>query len=51
MDITNISVIEDKNCLTFENNLEYVWARFMQACKMTKESMTMFFTNLDLALI
>ena len=37
------------NCLPFKNNIEYEWARFMQASKMTKRSMTMFFSNPTLA--
>ncbi len=37
------------NRLPFKNNVEYEWARFMQASKMTKGSMTMFFSNLTLA--
>ncbi len=37
------------NRLPFKNNVEYEWARFMQASKMTKRSMTMFFSNPTLA--
>ncbi len=33
------------NRLPFKNNIEYKWARFMQASKMTKGSMTMSFSN------
>lgn len=47
--IANILVFEDNNCLPFKNNFEYAWARFMQASKMTKRSMTIFFTNSNLA--
>lgn len=32
-------------------NVKYAWARLMQASKMIKRSMTMFFTNSDLALM
>ncbi len=39
------------NCLLLKNNVEYEWARFMQASKMTKVSMTIFFSNPTLALI
>ena len=37
------------NCLLFKNNVEYEWARFMQASKMTKRLMTIFFSNPILA--
>ncbi len=37
------------NRLPFKNNVEYEWARFKQSSKMTKESMTMFFSNPTLA--
>ncbi len=37
------------NRLPFKNNVEYEWARFMQVSKMTKRSMTMFFSNPTLA--
>ena len=33
------------NCLLFKNNVEYKWARFMQASKMTKKSMIILFSN------
>ncbi len=33
------------NRLPFKNNVEYEWPRFMQASKITKGSMTMFFSN------
>ncbi len=49
-DIANIPDDVD-NCLPFKNNIRYEWARFMQASKMTKESISMFFSNLTLALI
>ena len=31
--------------------MEYAWAKFMQASKMSKKAISMFFNNLDLALI
>ncbi len=37
------------NQLPFKNNVEYEWTRFMQASKMTKGSMTIFFSNPTLA--
>ncbi len=37
------------NRLPLKNNVEYEWARFIQASKMTKGSMTMFFSNPTLA--
>ena len=40
---------DTNNCLSFKNNVEYEWARFMQVCKMTKRSMTMFFNYPTLA--
>ena len=36
------------NCLLFKNNVEYEWVRFIQASKMTKRPMTIFFSNLTL---
>ncbi len=33
------------NKLPLKNNVEYEWARFIQASKMTKGSMIMFFSN------
>ncbi len=49
--IANIADIpgDVDNRLPFKNNAEYEWARFMQTSKMTKGSMTMFFSNLTLA--
>ncbi len=38
-----------KNCLPFKKNVEYKWTRFMQASKMTKKLMTIFFSNPILA--
>lgn len=49
--MTNISVIEDDNCLTFKYNVEYAWARFMQVSKMIKESIMMLIINLNLVLM
>ena len=47
--MANISVVEDNNHFPFEDNDEYIWARFMQASKMIKELMTIFLvTNLTL---
>lgn len=50
-DMTNILVIRNTNRLTFKDNIEYVWACFMQVSKVTKGSMTIFFTNPNLVLI
>ncbi len=47
-DVTDILGNAD-NQLSFKNNVKYEWARFMQASKMTKRLMTMFFSNLTLA--
>lgn len=47
--IVNILVIKNNNRLLFKNNIQYVWARFIEASKMTKGSMTIFFINLNLA--
>lgn len=49
--MANMPVIFDDNCLIFENYVKYIWTRFMQASKMTKSSMTIFFINPDLASI
>lgn len=51
VEIVNIQVIKDNNCLLFRNNTKYTWARFMQANKITKSSIVIFFTNLNLAFI
>ena len=29
VNMVNILVIEDNNCLLFKNNVEYIWARFI----------------------
>ena len=47
--LANIPVVKDDNCLPLKNNVEYIWARFMQANKTIKRLMTIFFINLDLA--
>ncbi len=47
-DVADISGDAD-NRLPLNNNVEYEWARFMQASKMTKGSMTIFFSNPTLA--
>ena len=39
------------NCLLFKKNIEYKWARFIQASKISKRLIIMFFSNLTLALI
>ena len=49
-DIINILGNVD-NCLLFKNNIEYKLRRFIQTSKMTKRSITMFFSNLILAII
>lgn len=49
--ISNILVIEINNCLWFKNNIKYVKIKFIQANKITKELMTILFTNLNLTLI
>ncbi len=41
-----IDILGDiNNCQPFKNNVEYKWARIMQASKMTKGFMTIFFSN------
>lgn len=47
--IANILVVEDDNHLLYKNNVEYVWARFIEVSKMTKKSITIFFINFNLA--
>lgn len=47
-DVTNILGDTD-NYLPFKNNVEYEWSRFIQANKMMKESMIIFFSNPTLA--
>lgn len=51
VDIVNILIDHNSNCLLFKNNVEYTWAKFIQASKMSKSSIDMFFNNLDLALM
>lgn len=46
---SNIPFDKDNNRLPFKNNVEYTQARFMQASKMMKKSMIIFFTNSNLA--
>lgn len=47
--ITNILVIKDYHYLSLNNNDKYVWAKFIQASKKTKWSMTILFSNFNLA--
>ncbi len=47
-DVTDIPGNMD-NRLPFKNNVKYEWAKFMQASKKIKGSMTMFFSNPTLA--
>ena len=44
----NIPVDVDNNCHLFKHSVDYAGAKFLQASKMSKESMDMFFSNLDL---
>lgn len=48
VDMANIWVIEDNNRLLLKNNIEYAWAKFIQASKMMIRSMTILFTNPNL---
>ena len=47
--MADISIEQDNNGFSFENNVKYAWAKFMQTSKMSKRSMGMFFNNLNLA--
>lgn len=42
-------MILNNNNLLFENNVEQIWANFIQASIITKKSIKKFFNNLDLA--
>ena len=46
--VADIPVVINDNSLSFKNNVEYAWAKFMQDGKMTKGSMGMFSNNPDL---
>ena len=45
------AIVLNNNGILFKNNVEYIWAKFMQDSKIIKESMGMFSNNPDLALI
>lgn len=49
--MTDIPIDWDNNCLLFKNNVKYRWAKYMQASKMSKELIYMFFDNANLALM
>ena len=49
--IEDVPVDIDNNCYPFRHGVDYAWAKILQASKMLKESMGMFFRNLDLALM
>ena len=51
IDIANILVIQNNNCLLFKNNIEYIWVKFMQANKIINRLITKFFTNPNLVYI
>lgn len=46
--IANIPIDQDNNCFLLRNNVIYAYAKFMQAGKMSKKLIDMFFNNLDL---
>lgn len=46
--ITNMSIVINNNCFPLKNNVEYTWAKFIQASKMTKGSIEIFFRNPNL---
>lgn len=49
--IVDISIKQDNNYLSYENNVEYVWAKFVQTSKPSKGLIGMFLNNPDLAFI
>lgn len=49
--MVNILVFVGNNYFSFKNNIEYIWVKFMQANKMTKKSIEIFFKNLNLAMM
>lgn len=46
--MSNISVIEDNNYIILQNNIEYIWVKFIQVSKMTEMSIEMFFIQIEL---
>lgn len=49
--IKDIQVNIDNNCYLFKNNVDYILAKFIQASKILKRSIDMFFSNFNLASI
>lgn len=49
--MANTMVVLNDNGFSFKNNIEYIWAKFIQDGNMTKNRMGMFFNNLNLASI
>lgn len=52
MGMANKPVIKNNNCLILKNNIEYIWARFIQANNMTTKWLTIiFYINPNLVLM
>ena len=47
----DVLVEVNNNCHPFKNYIDYIWAKFLQASKMLKRSISMFLSNLNLTLI
>lgn len=49
--MANILVFVGHNYFSFKSNIEYTWVKFIQANKITKKSIEIFFKNLDLVIM
>lgn len=45
--IANIVIDQNNNCFLLKNNVEYLWAKFIQASKIPKKLISIFFNNLN----
>lgn len=49
--MTNILIDQNNNCLLYKNRMKYIKAKIIQARKMSKRLMDIFFNNPNLASI
>ena len=49
--LADTQVVLNNNGFSIKNNVEYIWVKFIQDSKMTKESIEIFFNNPELAFI
>lgn len=47
--IEDVPVYVVNDVYLFENNIDYIWAKVLQASKISKRLMDIFFSNSDLA--